>query len=83
MKREKWPDNLIEEICRVIEQTRVAKGYTVYELSQRSGVSQQGIAYYEKLVRRPNLDCLAKIANDLDLDLSQLIAMAEKEVMRK
>ena len=80
MKREKWPDNLINEICHMIEQTRVAKGYSVYELSQRSGVSQQGIAYDEKLVRRPNLDCLARIAKALDLNLSQLIAKAEKGI---
>lgn len=80
MKSEKWPESLITEICHVIEQERVGKGYSIYELSQRSGVSQQGIGYYEKLERRPNIDCLARIARALDMTLSELIAMAEKGI---
>ena len=80
MKRGNWPDNLIEEICHIIKETRLSKEFSIYELAQRSGVSQQGIAYYEKLERRPTLDCLAKIAKGLDFTLSQLISMAEKRI---
>lgn len=71
---------MIAGISDAIQSQRLSKGYSVYELSQRSGVSQQAIAYYEKQVRRPNLDCLAKIARGLDLQLSELIAVAEKKV---
>jgi len=81
MKEEKkWPDSLINEICHVIKKLRLEKGYSIYKLSDKSGVSQQGIAYYEKLERRPTLECLARIAKALDLSLSELIEKAEKDL---
>lgn len=78
MTQARWPDTLIDAICSVIREERTNLGYSVYELSQRSGVSQQAIAYYEKLERRPNLECLAKIAKAMDFKTSEIIAMAEK-----
>lgn len=71
---------MIVEICNVIQKRRLSFHFSVYELSQRSGVSQQAISYYEKLHRRPNLECLAKISKALELDLSELISIAEKNI---
>ena len=77
VKREAVPEKLIEAVCREISRRRKELGMTVYALSQESGVSQQAIANYEKLARRPTLECLAKVASGLSLQLSELVARAE------
>ena len=77
-----WPDILIESIIREIRLRREELGLTVYALSQLSGVSQQGISYYEKGIRRPTLEGLAKVSKGLDLELSELIARAERRTKR-
>jgi len=78
VKRLPWPEILIESISQEIRLRREELGLTVYALSQSSGVSQQGIAYYEKGTRRPSLEGLAKVAKGLGLELSELIARAER-----
>jgi transcriptional regulator with XRE-family HTH domain len=80
VKRVPWPEALIEAISQEIRLRREELGLTIYALSQASGVSQQGISYYEKGVRRPTLDGLAKVARGLELELSELIARAERRV---
>jgi transcriptional regulator with XRE-family HTH domain len=79
VKRGAWPENLVETICREIAVRRKELGMSVYALSQASGVSQQAIANYEKLVRRPSLDCLLKVARGLGLAPS-VLARAEAKV---
>ena len=77
MKRGTWPDDLVEAICREIVTRRKELGWSVYALSQASGVSQQAIANYEKGVWRPSLDCLLKVARGLELAPSEFLARAE------
>ncbi len=50
---------------------------SVYALSQASGVSQQAIANYEKLARRPTIECLIKVARGLGFSPSELVSRAE------
>ena len=83
MIRDKEIATLIEFICKVIQDTRLKRGYSIYELSQRSGVSQQAIGYYEKGKRRPTLECLIKIAQGLDLTASEIIAKAESILVQR
>jgi len=60
-----WSERLIVEVCKVLKERRLKLGVSIYHVSQASGVSQQAIANYEKLLRRPTLDCLAKVADAL------------------
>lgn len=78
--RKRWPDSLVDAICATIAVRRQELGLTIYAVSQASGVSQQAISYYERLERRPTLECLAKVARALDWELSELIAVAEQRV---
>lgn len=78
--RKRWPENLVEAICEVIAEQRKERGLSVYALAQLSGVSQQAIGYYEKKQRRPSVECLARVARGLGLELSELIEEAEKRV---
>lgn len=80
MQSKDWPDALIESICDTIKERRMELGLSVYAVSQTSGVSQQAIAYYEKRVRRPSVECLAKISWGLDLRLSELVSRAERRL---
>lgn len=80
MKRATWPESLVEAICKEIAIRRAELGLTVYALSQASGVSQQAIANYEKLNRRPSIECLIRVAKGLEFELSDLIRRAEGKV---
>lgn len=77
MSEQKWPDQLVEAVSAEIKARRLELGLSIYALSQTSGVSQQAIAYYERLHRRPSLEYLAKISKALDIQLSALIRRAE------
>jgi len=78
--RKRWPDNLVGAICEAIADRRKELGLSIYAVSQTSGVSQQGIGYYERKQRRPSLECLAKVARALDWELSELVAEAESRI---
>ena len=82
MKRASWPESLVEAICQEIKLRRTELDLTIYALSQDCGVSQQAIANYEKGNRRPNLECLIRVAKGLKLDLSELISRAEERSRR-
>jgi transcriptional regulator with XRE-family HTH domain len=77
-----WPEVLITAICRVIKERRLALDLSIYALSQKSGVSQQAIAYYEKGDRRPTIEGLSKVATGLGMELSELISIAEEKVRK-
>jgi transcriptional regulator with XRE-family HTH domain len=83
VRRKDWPEILITEICRVIKECRLRQNLSIYALSQKAGVSQQAISYYEKGARRPTIEGLSKIAAALGLELSQLIAAAEERLMKQ
>jgi len=83
-----WSERLTVEVCKVLKEKRLELGVSIYHVSQASGVSQQAIAYYEKLQRRPTLECLNKVAVALGLMPSELLAEAEarlggQKVIRK
>jgi transcriptional regulator with XRE-family HTH domain len=82
VRRKDWPDALIAAICRAIKERRLALDISIYALSQKSGVSQQAISYYEREMRRPTLEGLAKVATGLDWELSELISAAEDFLKR-
>jgi transcriptional regulator with XRE-family HTH domain len=82
VNRTPWPESLVEAICQEIKIRRTELGLTIYALSQESGVSQQALANYEKGVRRPNLECLVRAAKGLRLEVSELIARAERLTAR-
>lgn len=75
-----WPDKLITELCNALKEKRLSLGASIYRVSQSSGVSQQAISNYEKLNRRPTLECLLKVSLALGLKPSKLLELVEKRV---
>ena len=77
MKRSADAEQLLEAVGRAIADRRKELGISVDALSQESGVSQQAIANYEKLARRPSLECFVRVARGLGMAPSELLNRAE------
>ena len=63
-----------------LREIRKARGYTQNKLSMKSGLSRQAIVVIESGQKSPTLNTLAKIANALDVTVSQLIGESDLNV---
>jgi transcriptional regulator with XRE-family HTH domain len=77
-------DKNSDDYCYYIVRSNIKKyrqkaGITAQELADRSGLSHQFIRSLEalKIVKRPRLDSLARIAKALDINLKQLFDEVE------
>lgn len=66
-----------------IKQARNSKGLTQEELAKKTGIARVSIGNYERGDRIPPSDVLIKIANTLNVELSTLAAVENKEVFNK
>lgn len=80
MNYNKNSDDYCYYVARVnVKKYRKLAKITSQELADRSGFTHQFIRDLEslKLVRRPRLDTLGRIANALEIDISQLFDEVE------
>lgn len=63
-----------------LREIRKARGYTQNKLAIKSGLSRQAIVVIESGQKSPTLNTLAKIANALDVTVSQLIGESDLNV---
>ncbi len=61
------------DIAKRLKKIRNAKGYSVYKLSQLSGISETHIRDLERGDRNPSLDTIYRIADILGLSLSEFL----------
>ena len=61
------------DIASRLKKIRTSKGYSVYKLSQISGVSETHIRDLERGDRNPSLDTIDRIAKTLGISLSELL----------
>ena len=61
------------DIASRLKKLRTAKGYSVYKLSQESGVSETHIRDLERGDRNPSLDTIDRIAKTFGITLSELL----------
>ena len=61
------------DIASRLKEIRTAKGYSVYKLSQLSGVSETHIRDLERGDRNPSLDTIDRIAKIYGMSLSELL----------
>ena len=52
-------------------------------LAEMTGLSLTTISYFERKMRNPTLDTVARISIALDVDLGSLIKQANKEIRRR
>ena len=74
---------ICDEVVRILSEERKKRPMSKYELSARSGVSQQMIAYVERGQRSASLETIVRLAIGLDVDLSQVFGSAERRVRKK
>ena len=63
-----------------LREIRKARGYTQNKLAMKSGLSRQAIVVIASGQKSPTLNTLAKIANALDVTVSQLIGESDLNV---
>ena len=63
-----------------LREIRKARGYTQNKLAMKSGLSRQAIVVIESGQKSPTLNTLAKIANAIDVTVSQLIGESDLNV---
>ncbi len=64
------------EVTRLLRDERIRRGFSMYRIAKKSGLSLQMISYVERGMRNPTLDTLLRIAAALNVDLSRLIKQA-------
>lgn len=53
-----------------LREARLARGYTITELASKIGVSKQSVSFYEKGQVEPKAEIIAKIAQELNVNLN-------------
>lgn len=57
-----------------LKNLRLKRGYSINELSDRSGVSKSYLSYIERGIQKnPSLQVLSKLANTLDTNVEELL----------
>ena len=73
-------DSFCSALAGVLRKERVKRGFSVKSFSKKSGVSRQAIGNFENGVQMPIVDTLHKIAAGLGLKVSEISALAEKQL---
>lgn len=69
--------NLDKELATRLKKLRLAKGYSLAVLAQRSQISKASICRVENAEVSPTAQVLAKLCDALEISLSSLLAMVE------
>ena len=75
--------SLCLRVLELLAEERIRRKVSKYALAQTSGVSPQMIGYIEKGERNPTLEIVCRLAEALGVDLSKLIAKAQKDVPQR
>jgi len=68
------------EIIRLLRLERERQGLSKYAMAERSGLSQQMIAYVERGMRQPSLETVVRMAGALEVDLGDIFKRANRAV---
>ncbi|QED46786.1 helix-turn-helix domain-containing protein [Cytobacillus dafuensis] len=63
-----------------IKRLRIEKGYSINELSEKSGISKSYLSYIERGIQQnPSLQVLSRLANTLETNVEDLLDNKKKE----
>lgn len=68
-----------EKFCENLKNARLDRGITQVELASLLGVAKSTYSMYESGKREPNIQMIKKIADILDVSVSELLGWNEKE----
>lgn len=74
---------MLTTISETLKARRQERGYTLKQLSARTGISLVSLTKYEKGRGYPNVSSLYKLCTVLELDYNELYTMLLKEKSKK
>ena len=80
MKTDKQRQAVIASVVRALREAREGQGLSMSAVAERAGLSQQMVSYVERQMRMPTLDTVLRMADALEVDLSDLLRKARKSV---
>jgi transcriptional regulator with XRE-family HTH domain len=76
----KTRDAICSEVAKLLREERLRQKLSMNRVAERAGLSYQMISYVEREMRNPTLETMLRIVSALSLNLSEIIAQAEKSV---
>jgi transcriptional regulator with XRE-family HTH domain len=76
----KTRDALCSAVAKLFKEERLRQKLSMNRVAERAGLSYQMVSYVEREMRNPTLETMFRIVSALNLNLSEIIAQAEKSV---
>ena len=64
---------ILEKLAKRIKKLRKIRGISAEKLAYSCGLSKTALSYIERYMKEPKLSTLEKIADGLDISLSELL----------
>jgi transcriptional regulator with XRE-family HTH domain len=79
-KKNQLREAIAANVVKILREKRNQRGLSMNQVAERSGLSQSMISLVEHDLRNPTLDTLLRIADALEIDLSEVIKSASNTV---
>ena len=79
MAEDAHSNSICSNFARIVREERKRRDVSMTRLAEMAGLSQGTISLIEHEHRSPSLDTMLRIADSLGLDLSSMIARAERQ----
>ena len=76
-------ESVCSHVVRLLREERLKRRMSMMVLAQRAGLSQSMISLVERDLRNPTLDTVLRIAEVLEVELSDLLVKAKRAATRK
>jgi len=82
MASDKSQEMVCSHVAQILRQERIDRGLSMNQVAERAGLSQQMVSYVEREMRNPTLETLLRMAAALEIDLAEVLRMAQRKVPR-
>lgn len=77
--KDQYFEAIAAAVAGQLRRERLRRGLSMNAIAERGGLSQQMVSYVERGLRNPTLDTLLRLAHALEMELAELIAVAQKQ----
>jgi transcriptional regulator with XRE-family HTH domain len=71
------------QLFQLLQEERKRRGISKYALAHKTGLAQQTLGYVERAQTSPSFDTIYRMARALEIDLGDLIRIAERRAKSK
>lgn len=69
---------ICSQVARILREERLRRGFSLADVSERTGLSYQMVGFVEKEMRNPTLETLLRLCDALELDSADLLTRAQR-----